>query len=79
MPQKTTFQVALWNETHYLIEVEASSYEDAENRARMEVEAGSAAYDHTAIYISGSEAMDPYWDEESEEEETESMEVTNGI
>ena len=68
MPKKTTFQVSLWRETHYELEIEASSYEDAENRARAEIEAGSAAYDHTNIYISGSECLDPHWDEESEEE-----------
>ena len=73
MPKKTAFQIALYKENHYLIEVEASSYEEAESLARLEVDAKSdnELYDYkdaTYIIISDVECLDPEWDELSEEE-----------
>jgi len=81
MPKKTTFQVALWRETHYALEIEASSYKEAELKAYHAAWSGDIdEYEEgEQVFISDSQCLDPYWDEYSEEEETESMEVANGI
>ena len=63
MPKKTTFKVSLWREFHYSMKVEASSQIEAENKAKAEVESGSATYDHTDTFVSDVECEDPYWDE----------------
>jgi hypothetical protein len=73
MPKKTTFQVACWRETHYLIEVEATSYDEAENKARAIVDSGSLdkldQYEEAKMmFISDVGCLDPEWDELSEEE-----------
>ena len=70
MPKKTTFQVSFWRETHYSLEIEASSYEEAEHKAYNaawsddigEYEEGEQ------VFISDSQCLDPHWDEDSEEE-----------
>ena len=70
MSKKTTFQVAIYKETHYLIKVEADSYDKAKSLARLEVDAESNELydwkDATYIIISDVECLDPEWDESSE-------------
>ena len=46
MPKKTTFQVSLWRETHYALEIEASSYEEAELKARRMLDWSSDIEEH---------------------------------
>ena len=72
MPKKTTFQVSLWIETNYALEIEASSYEEAERKAYHAATNWSDDIDEyeegKQVFISDSQCLDPHWDEDSEEE-----------
>ena len=74
MPTKTTFKVAIWRETHYELEIEASSYKEAERKAYNAVwNRGSGDIDEyqegELVCISDTECLDPHWDEEFGSEE----------
>ena len=74
MPTSTTFIVSGWVERHYQFEIEASSFEEAEEIAerRLNYSDPSELYDcedGTLARISNVECQDPHWDEFSEEDE----------
>ena len=73
MPKQTTFIVSGWVERHYQLEIEASSYEEAERIAerRLNCSEASELYgceDGTHVRIVDVECEDPEWEEEPEEE-----------
>ena len=74
MSKQTTFIVSGWVERHYRLEIEASSYEEAERIAerRLNYSEASELYDcedGTHVRIVDVECEDPDWEEESEDEE----------
>ena len=77
MPEQTTFIVSGYLERHYRLEIEASSFEEAEEAAERMLlnsepsELYRQEQGHFAI-ICDVEPEDPEWDEE--DEETQSME-----
>jgi len=69
MSEKTTFIVSGWVERHYRLEIEASSYEEAEEIAEGKLDEGRPSdlwdyEDGTHIRISDVECEDPEWEEE---------------
>tara|TARA_Y100001970_G_C14249923_1_gene871065 strand:- start:269 stop:493 length:225 start_codon:yes stop_codon:yes gene_type:complete len=73
MSKQTTFIVSGYVERHYRLEIEASSYEEAENKGYNMLNCGepSHLYDYDAgtnVIVAYVECEDPEWDEESEEE-----------
>ncbi len=74
MPKQTTFIVSGYVERHYRLEIEASSFEEAEEKAERVLlnSRPSELYwqeqgDHAIIC--DVECEDPEWEEESEDEE----------
>ena len=73
MSKTATFIVSGWVERHYRLEIEASSYEEAEEAAERMLHNSEPAhlYDYdngTCVIINDVECEDPEWDEESEDE-----------
>ncbi len=69
MSKQTTFIVSGWVERHYRLEIEASSYEEAERIAesKLDYSEGSELDDYedgTHVRISDVECEDPEWEEE---------------
>ena len=69
MSEKTTFIVSGWVERHYRLEIEASSYEEAEEIAenKLDYSEPSDLWDYddgTHVRISDVECEDPDWEEE---------------
>ena len=73
MPKPTTFTVSGWVERHYLLEIEATSYEEAESKAEalLECSEPSHLYDYDNgknVCINDVECQDPEWHEENWDE-----------
>jgi len=73
MSKQTTFIVSCWIERHYRLEIEASSYEEAEEEAERMLDNDEPCHlwdfdDGTHVRISDVQCQDPEWDEESEDE-----------
>lgn len=74
MPKQTTFIVSGYIERHYRLEIEASSYEEAEEKGRQRLLCSEPSelywqeQGHHAI-ICDVDPEDSEWDEISEEEE----------
>ena len=73
MSNTTTFIVSGYVERHYRLEIEASSYEEAEEKAEalLDYSEPSQLWDYddgTHVRISDVECEDSEWDEDSEEE-----------
>jgi len=73
MSKQTTFIVSGYIERHYRLEIEASSYEEAEEKAEalLDYSEPSQLWDYddgTHVRISDVECEDSEWDEDSEEE-----------
>ena len=69
MPKQTTFIVSGWVERHYRLEIEASSYEEAEEIAESKLDCDRLQdlwdyEDGTHIRIDDVECEDPEWEEE---------------
>ena len=69
MPNTTTFIVSGWVERHYRLEIEASSYEEAEEIAENKLDCDRLQdlwdyEDGTHIRIDDIECEDPEWEEE---------------
>ena len=69
MPKQTTFIVSGYVERHYRLEIEASSYEEAEEIAesKLDTERLTDLWDYedgTHIRIDDVECEDPEWEEE---------------
>ena len=69
MSKQTTFIVSCWVERHYRLEIEASSYEEAEEEAERMLDSTEAISlwdyeDGTHVRISDVECEDPDWEEE---------------
>ena len=69
MPTSTTFIVSGWVERHYRLEIEASSYEEAEEIAESKLDCDQLSElwdyeDGTHIRITDVECEDPKWEEE---------------
>ena len=74
MPKQTTFIVSGYVERHYRLEIEASSYEEAEEIAegKLDTERLQDLWDYESgqhVIICDVEPEDPEWEEESEDEE----------
>lgn len=73
MKRKATFIVSGYVERHYRLEVEASSYEEAEEMAegKLDTERLQDLWKYESgqhIIICDTECEDPDWEEDSEEE-----------
>ena len=71
MPTPTTFIVSGRVERHYRLEIEASSYEEAEEKAERMLDESEPSHlwdydDGTHVIISDVECEDPEWEEEEE-------------
>lgn len=71
MPKQTTFIVSGRVERHYRLEIEASSYEEAEEIAERKLDYSEPSQlwdydDGTHVIISDVECEDPEWEEEEE-------------
>ena len=69
MPKTATFIVSGWVERHYRLEIEASSYEEAEEIAESKLDCDRLQdlwdyEDGTHIRIDDVECEDPDWEEE---------------